>query len=299
MTIQIDQPCDNARPDSDAQSAFALMLRLRRFEEKAGMLYALGTLGTPCPLGVGQEAALTALAAVMQPADVFVALRGTPALRLAFGEACAGVFRELLPAADESEEAAQPVNVLMRAPMGSVATLPAMDDVRAALRQPAVSNDPAITVLVLDPQGGATEAVAQLSGDLVASGRPVLALLIVPRDARPPAPELPPNWSLRAIDGADYANVRDALYAARQDLLSGPGEAGTRQILMTILTPPFAGHARSAGARPPSREDTPDPLKIVRQRLLAGGPGSEAICTAMEAAIRDEVTAAARSLTED
>ncbi len=57
---------------------FATMLRLRRFEEKAGMLFALGTLGTPCPLGVGQEAALAVCAARVPSSSVLLSLFRRP-----------------------------------------------------------------------------------------------------------------------------------------------------------------------------------------------------------------------------
>ena len=79
-------------------------------------------------------------------------------------------------------------------------------------------------------------------------------------------------------------------------LLDARRNAGTGQLLV-ILTPPYAGHQRSAGARAASRKDAPDPLKTARQKLLASGEAGEAELMALETQARDEMAAAARLLT--
>lgn len=286
---------------ASAEAAYAVMLRLRRFEEKAGLLYALGKLGRPCPLGVGQEAALAALVSVLRPSDVCIALRATPGLRLALGETCLTAFRDLV----DERGASDAREALLRRPLQPLLTNASIDDVRTGLAETARGEGPSMTAVVLDPAGDAARDIAALNASLAAAVRPVLALLIVPRDARPPAPDLSPDWSLRAIDGADFAAVRAALTAAREDLLAGPDAAATGRLLMTILTPPYAGHARSAepraaGSRPPATaQEVTDPLKLLRAWLRAAGGRSEAACTALETRIRDEVAAAARALDEE
>src|SRR5437763_4890994 len=47
-------------------TAFRNMLRIRRFEEKAGQLYAMGRLGGFCHLYIGEEAVVVGMQLVLQ-----------------------------------------------------------------------------------------------------------------------------------------------------------------------------------------------------------------------------------------
>ncbi len=53
----------------DPVEAYRRMLLIRRFEEKAGQLYAFGDIGGYCHLSIGQEAAAVGLALAAEPGD--------------------------------------------------------------------------------------------------------------------------------------------------------------------------------------------------------------------------------------
>src|ERR1700682_2147629 len=50
-------------------TAFRHMLRIRRFEEKAGQLYGMGLIGGFCHLYIGEEAVVIGMQMVLKPGD--------------------------------------------------------------------------------------------------------------------------------------------------------------------------------------------------------------------------------------
>src|ERR1700730_5282304 len=50
-------------------TAFRNMLRIRRFEEKAGQLYGMGLIGGFCHLYIGEEAVVVGMQMVLKPGD--------------------------------------------------------------------------------------------------------------------------------------------------------------------------------------------------------------------------------------
>jgi pyruvate dehydrogenase E1 component alpha subunit len=263
-----------AAPDERERSLFSTMLRLRRFEEKAGMLYALGTLGTPCPLGIGREAAFAAIAASIPPGDIVVALRSSPALELALGTAAGTAFQRLLPM-PQDEEADQ---CLVRMPG---------EGLRHLAREAALA--------LVAQRTEAVVPIATSTDDLAAALRRlpnrVLPVMIVSTDRKPDSWSPLAPLSVRECDGADAIGLCETIATVRNDL--EPGHTGTA---LAILTPPYAGHARDVRGRAPPRREAADPIALCRQRLLAGGRLDEAGVCALEAAVRDEIAAAGRSI---
>lgn len=262
-----------ARPATDAHSTdpdvclLAVMLRLRRFEEKAGMLYALGTLAVPCPLGIGQEGAIAGLAASLEPGDSLVALQPRPTIELALGGSPASVFQRLL----DDSAAASASSALMRLPG---------EEARRLAREEAIA-----------AAAGCTGHMFLLSGDagelgqcLPANGARVTPVLMIPSDRRQADYRLPPEWTVRECDGSDVAGVREAIASARSD----------RGVAVSIVTPPYAGHARDGSRGPQARRDTEDPIAKLRQRLIGEGRVRDADAAELEAVVRDEIAAAAR-----
>ena len=61
-------------------TAFRHMLRIRRFEEKAGQLYGMGLIGGFCHLYIGEEAVVVGMQMVLKPGDQVIpatAIMGT------------------------------------------------------------------------------------------------------------------------------------------------------------------------------------------------------------------------------
>lgn len=262
--------------DARGIALYATMLRLRRFEEKAGMLYALGTLATPCPLGIGQEAAIAGVVAALAPDDGLLALEERPALALALGRAPVAAFRSLAPARHEESNPVLLVHT-HAAPLGHASSLAQARPVLASIGGLAV---------VIGRDGAAATAAAGALED-----HPTLPIVISPRDVADPPDPWPAAWNVREIDGTDPSGVAEAVTAARADTRSGRSRPA-----VLIRTPPYVGHARAAGARAPSRRDVPDPLVMWRRALLASGRASEAELLSVEASVRDEIAAAGRAL---
>lgn len=246
---------------------------MRRLEEKAGMMYALGTLGAPLPLGIGQEGAIAALAAATTPDDCVVALDAGAGLALALGATPGEIFQRLRSCEDDNVD------------RSAVLRLPG---------EPPRRLDVATAVMTAAASGAGVVLAGQHAAPLMAAAAElanvILAVVIAPADRRPPVWPQSQDFLLRECDGADVVGVNVALVAARE----GHG-LGAHRIGLAVLTPPYVGHARSSGQRATVRQDRPDPLARCRRYLIDAGV-TEAEILAIEASARDEMAIAARAV---
>jgi TPP-dependent pyruvate/acetoin dehydrogenase alpha subunit len=246
---------------------------MRRLEEKAGMMYALGTLGTPLPVGIGQEGAIAALAAATTPDDCVVGLDAGAGFALALGETPEEIFQRLR--FRENDQTDRPA--VLRLP----GERPRLLDAAAAVTTAAASG--AAVILAGQHAAPVIAAATELANI-------VLAVVITPVDRRPPVWPQSADFSLRECDGADVVGVNAALVAAREKHGRGAHRVG-----LAVLTPPYAGHARTPGQRTSVRQERPDPLAQCRRELIGAGV-PEAEIVAIEAAARDEMAVAARAV---
>ena len=72
------------------------MLRIRRFEEKAGQMYGMGLIGGFCHLYIGQEAVVVGIQAAQQPQDTVITTYRDHGHMLACGMDPNGVMAELM-----------------------------------------------------------------------------------------------------------------------------------------------------------------------------------------------------------
>src|SRR6202158_5976963 len=79
----------------DELHAYQEMLRIRRFEEKAGQLYGMGLIGGFCHLYIGQEAVVVGMQAIVGPKDQVITTYRDHGHMLACGMEPAGVMAEL------------------------------------------------------------------------------------------------------------------------------------------------------------------------------------------------------------
>ncbi len=88
---------DATLPDPTARlrQAWADMLRIRRFEEKAGQLYGMGLIGGFCHLYIGQEAVVVGVQMALTPGDQVVTSYRDHGHMLATGMEPRGVMAEL------------------------------------------------------------------------------------------------------------------------------------------------------------------------------------------------------------
>ena len=94
------KPADKAANDSgftkaEELHAYEAMLLIRRFEEKAGQLYGMGSIGGFCHLYIGQEAVVTGIQMAMKPGDQVITGYRDHGHMLATGMDPKGVMAEL------------------------------------------------------------------------------------------------------------------------------------------------------------------------------------------------------------
>jgi pyruvate dehydrogenase E1 component alpha subunit len=82
-------------PDEEI-AAYRDMLLIRRFEEKAGQLYALQAIHGICPLSIGQEAAIVGMMMAARDTDPVITGYRTHGALLARGVAPGRVMAELM-----------------------------------------------------------------------------------------------------------------------------------------------------------------------------------------------------------
>lgn len=276
VTIAQCQVPGSSVPVDREISLYTTMLRLRRFEEKAGMLYAMGTLARPCPLGFGQEGAIVAIVDSLQPTDLLWSLQSRPGLELALGALPSQVFQQLMPA----ENLADAHPTLLRGP-GEAFRILSRQDAGLAIG----ASRAATRVILAFEAGDLTPYLADHPRDRV------LVVLIVPVDRRPEIWPLPAHIHVRDCDGAHVDAVMAALAAAREALA-----ASEAPIVLAILTPAYAGHTRETARRAPNRRDASDAIALYRQHLVTTGRLSDLDASALEAAVRDEIAAAGRTI---
>jgi len=80
---------------SELTTAWRDMLRIRRFEEKAGQLYGMGLIGGFCHLYIGQEAVVVGVQMALQPGDQVITSYRDHGHMLATGMEPRGVMAEL------------------------------------------------------------------------------------------------------------------------------------------------------------------------------------------------------------
>jgi pyruvate dehydrogenase E1 component alpha subunit len=245
------------------------MLRLRRFEEKAGMLYALGSVTVPCPLGIGQEGAIAGLFASLDAGDALLALQARPTIELAFGASPAAAFQRLL----DISSSALASSALVRLPGEDMRRLPRQDAITTA------AGRCADVVVLSDDPGELAQALPVMKAR-------VLPVLMIPADRRPADYGLPAQWTVRECDGSRANGVKEALMSARKESF----------IAVALLTPPYAGHSRDGSRRPQERRQTDDPIAVLRRLLIEDGRLREVDAVELEAAVRDEIAAAARAV---
>jgi pyruvate dehydrogenase E1 component alpha subunit len=86
---------DNSMPREQMLKAYADMLLIRRFEEKAGQLYGMGLIGGFCHLYIGQEAVVVGIQAALGEGDQVITSYRDHGHMLATGMDPRGVMAEL------------------------------------------------------------------------------------------------------------------------------------------------------------------------------------------------------------
>ncbi|MCH9765475.1 MAG: hypothetical protein K0U34_05720 [Alphaproteobacteria bacterium] len=320
-SVPTDDVAELSLDFDDAVTTYRTMLLIRRFEEKAGQLYALGVIEDEIKLCIGREALIVGLMMARQSNDAVVVGQRCHGHLLALGASPSQLMTEL----------ATDVGSLMRDPI----RLPKLGAGPATFhRIPAGVSDIVQVATNLSGQqphtGVANVVFAVLDGDQVAEQGDAGKLCQAFRDAQQhrspvvmivdqaqPATTNPSQHDLHAalldastgsgvpfqtVNGIDVVNVRNACCAAANLARSGGGPRG-----LLISTQAFRGHGERSGAGSGDSaraREANDPILSHKTQLLAGRfstlappsvpaqPSIDQVLTAIEDDIRTSIAAA-------
>ena len=298
-------------PDEEI-AAYRSMLLIRRFEEKAGQLYALSAIHGLCPLSIGQEGSIVGLMMAARPTDPVITGYRTHGALLARGVAPRRVMAELLGRASGLSHG-----------KGGSATLLAPEHHFYGGHGAAGLAAPLGAGLAFAARTRGNDAVAlALFGDGAAGrGRVFEALRIAAEwklpvvfviDNNTAAPgtgiALGPVPSALAESGMPFAvpgeqvdgiDVRRARAAARRAIARA--RAGDGPSVLEMLTYRYRGHGGmpARAGRAEKRVEEADPIAKSRARILASSLMSERELKALEKEVRETVQAAALAARSD
>jgi pyruvate dehydrogenase E1 component alpha subunit len=292
-------------PDEEV-AAYRSMLLIRRFEEKAGQLYALQAVQGLCPLAIGQEASIVGLTMAARDTDPVISGYRTHGHLLARGVDPKLIIAELLGRASGLSHGKGGTTRMvapdhhyygghgvagLSAPLGAglafaaryrgedAVTLSFYGDgaaargrVLEAYKMAAVSK--LAIVFVIDNNTAAPGAgivLGSIPSAIAESGRP----FAVPGEQ---------------VDGID---VRRARAAGRRAI--DRARAGDGPMLLEMLTFRYRGHGAMPAQPGARRSDGADPVLFARARLLRDRIVGERDLKALEKEVKDLVTAAASS----
>lgn len=291
-------------PDEEV-AAYRTMLLIRRFEEKAGQLYALEAIHGLCPLSIGQEGAIVGLMMAARDTDPVITSYRTHGVLLARGAAPKRIMAELLGRATGLSRG-MGGTVRMYAPehhyYGGHGTaglnVPLATGLAFASRY---RGDDAVTLSFYGDGAAARGRVFEAYR--FAADRKLPVVFVVDNNTASPGAsivlgpvpsaiaESGTPFALRGeqVDGIDVRRVRAAAGRAIERARRGDGPT-----LLELLTYRYRGHggmpARRGGAE--QRMEDADPVTKARARILATGIMNEIEIKALEKEVREKVVAA-------
>ncbi|MEQ1576883.1 MAG: thiamine pyrophosphate-dependent enzyme [Hyphomicrobium sp.] len=296
---------DSAHPDQifnwsepEELRAYQIMLLIRRFEEKAGQLYALGKIFSLDPLSIGQEAVAAGLALAAGPLCIMIAGPRPHGLMLASGVPPGPLMAALLSGDPQDRSR-------LDGPVLPASGSPALTLSKVAA---ACGREHAAVWCVGEGAGaGETDALIKVIAHAASQGPPILFVIEntgfdVPDaglcTAKPSALfELCAEAGIKTsqVNGLDVRSVKAAAQEALSHVRHDARVNGGSCVVLEILTYRYKGHANTPGhcvriERP--REET-DPVAKARARIAAaGGASTEARLKGIEQSVRSEVSAA-------
>lgn len=286
--------------------AFRLMLLIRRFEEKAGQLYATGRLKVLPKLTIGREACIYGTLLSRGPGDVIVVGRRCHGWLLGCGITAESLMRALAGVQSSPHELAADASIareiasqlLLSSEDGLTAIEQAVAQARAA--RPHDKNQAAHASVVFACLEAGALGDARVLAALEAAAEDQLPIVVIldlalanDETAQHLAHlrQLSQRSSLRLakVKAIDFLHVEVAVTAARQ--MATTGSAPT---VLEMATQSFRGHGQSYdGNEKPLDRAASDPILMVRNRLLSQNLASEEDLDQAEGWVRDCVNRAA------
>jgi pyruvate dehydrogenase E1 component alpha subunit len=292
----------------DPLASWRAMLLIRRFEERAGQMFAMGLIGGFCHLCVGQEAIAVGLRQAARPGDPFIASYRLHGHLLAAGADPRAVMAELAGRRDGLSRG-KGGSMHMFAPdldfFGGHGIVAAQASIGTGLAfASAYRGDGKVCVALL---GDGAADQGQLAESFVMARRWMLPIVYVIENNRPHLPPDGPALAERGaafgipgeqVDGASLSCVREAGARALARARAGGGPT-----VLEMRVERFRGHSvaeprkylrRGEEDGPHDNEnEQPDPIERARARLLQAGLASEADLRRIDAEIRSLIADAA------
>lgn len=291
-------------PDEE-RAAYRAMLLIRRFEEKAGQLYALEAIHGVCPLAIGQEGAIVGLMMAARKTDPIITGYRTHGVLLARGANPVRVLAELLGRASGISRG-KGGTARMFAPehhyYGGHGTAGLNVPLATGLAFAANYRDDDAVTLCFYGDGAAARGRVVEAYRFAADHRLPVVFVVDNNTATPGASvtlgalpsaiaESGKSFALpgEQVDGIDVRRARAAGRRAIERARRGDGPT-----LLEMLTYRYRGHggqeARRGGSE--SRIEDADPVTKARARILATDIMSEQQLKALEKEVREQVAAA-------
>ena len=291
-------------PEEEIQ-AYRTMLLIRRFEEKAGQLYALEAIHGLCPLSIGQEGAIVGLMMAARDTDPVVTGYRTHGVLLARGAEPRRVMAELLGrASGVSRGKGGSVRMFspehhyygghglagLNVPVGAGLAFASRYRGEDAVTLCFYGDGAAARGRVFETYRFAADLklpiVFVVDNNTAAPGAGIVLGAVPSAIAESGKPFALPG---EQVDGIDVRRARAAGRRAIERARRGEGPT-----LLEMLTYRYRGHgglpARRGGAE--TRIEDADPVTKARARILASGIMGEKDVKALEKEVREVVTAA-------
>lgn len=268
----IDMPGAAPRLSSaELLGAYATMLRIRRFEEKAAQLYAIGEIENLPPLSIGQEAILAAATAHAPGENGVAVVHPMAGLKIAQGEAPETVMAKLFKGV--GAHAPRGASVFDTAKI--IILDPALSDAeRTEFLKTALSTRRGLVVISINANTDVSDALNLNAGhSLVCAEARDLGL-----DAQ-------------ISDGNDIERLRHLIETAAANARA----SNTPQVIEALLHR-YRGHSGggrgSQGSTKPSLpREAIDPLARTRQLLVTSGAAAPEQISSLELSIREDIAA--------
>jgi pyruvate dehydrogenase E1 component alpha subunit len=287
-------------------AAYRSMLLIRRFEEKAGQLYALGAINGVCPLSIGQEAAVTGTLMAARPTDPIVSSLRSHGHMLARGIPPDVIFAELLGRTSGiSKGRGGSAHMISQAHafFGGPGVPGASAGIATGLAFASRYRKSDDVVLCFFGDGTAAKGRIFESYRIAADWKLPIVFVIENNTASTAVggtlDDTPSNLAAAGVpygipgeqvDGIDVRRARSGAACAIGRARSGAGPQ-----IIEILTYRYRGHGglpARAGASEKRRDDA-DPITKSRARLIECGDATDAALKAIEKEVREQVIAAA------
>jgi pyruvate dehydrogenase E1 component alpha subunit len=291
--------------------AYHDMLLIRRFEEKAGQLYGMGSIGGFCHLYIGQEAVVVGMQMAAIPGDQVITSYRDHGHMLACGMEAQGVMAELTGRqGGYSKGKGGSMHMFSREKQfyGGHGIVGAQVPLGAGLAFANKYRGNKNVSMAYFGDGAANQGQVYETFNMASIWKlPVIFIIENNRyamgtsaqrstaaaehlGARGEAFDIPSEQ----VDGMDVRAVKDAADRATERCRSGAGP-----YILEMMTYRYRGHSMSDPAKYRSKEEVQkmreehDPIEQVKARLLKSNRASEDDLKKMDADIREIVTAAA------